>query len=63
MTAPRDFYCEQCRAWTPPDPIFTEDVRCSGCGDLYGCGECGFEIDANGDCLRPEGHHPVGSQP
>lgn len=33
-------------------------VRCHTCGDNYGCGDCGFEIDAEGTCLRPKGHTP-----
>lgn len=34
--------------------------RCVRCHEPFRCGECGYEIDQNGDCQRPEGHLPVG---
>jgi hypothetical protein len=42
------FYCDNCRAWTESD----EEVRCARCGDNFTCGDCGFEIDSQGNCQR-----------
>lgn len=49
-----DFWCETRQAWTMPDVAAAEESRavCGCCGDNYGCGECGYEIDLAGVCLR-----------
>ena len=47
----KDFYCENCRDWTKSDPD-TDTARCGKCGVEYGCGECGFDIDREGNCQR-----------
>lgn len=50
-----DFYCDTCRRWTKVDPNESYP-RCVVCGEEFVCGDCGYEIDFNGNCLRPEGH-------
>jgi hypothetical protein len=57
---PTRFYCNQCERWTTVADV-TEEYRrdyptsfvCSVCGESYECGECGYEIDRDGTCLRP----------
>lgn len=36
------------------DPVRELNPNCSVCGEFYGCGECGFEIDPTGECTRPD---------
>lgn len=50
--SPREFYCDNCEAWTPVAPTAWGGVRCERCGDEFTCGECGYEIDRNGVCER-----------
>lgn len=65
---PTDFFCLTCNHWTPVAPArieqgaFLPDATCAACGEGFQCGECGFEIDLAGDCQRPEGHLPVGTE-
>lgn len=73
----RVMWCETCDQRTRPDPESLPDVDadgptvpvCGACGEGYPCGECGFEVDSNGDCLRadatgddscPGNDHPSG---
>ena len=63
------FYCENCGQWTAHRE-YTDDEReeicaddgyevnpvCGRCWEPYQCGECGYEIDHEGNCLREEGH-------
>ena len=50
-----DFWCEFCRAWLRP--AYNEPTpRCTRCGEDFTCGECGYVINRQGDCLRPGGH-------
>lgn len=51
----RGFYCDTCERWTDSEPVdhLTAPAICSSCGESYQCGECGYEIDARGECQRP----------
>jgi len=51
VTRPRRFWCLECREWTASGPL---DFECSRCRSQYLCGECGFQINQTGRCLRPE---------
>ncbi|MCD6056505.1 MAG: hypothetical protein K0Q89_35 [Thermomicrobiales bacterium] len=63
----RTFWCNGCQFWTKHEPWTESDLElimqgdtvsptCGRCGEAYGCGECGYEIDQQGNCLREEGH-------
>lgn len=52
-----DFWCDECRAWTPMVVAGhgyrgSEYVACAKCGEPFSCGDCGFEIDDTGSCQR-----------
>ena len=59
LKRPSSFYCGECRMLTdkidPADLDQGEDAnpRCGTCWEHYQCQECGYEIDAEGNCLRP----------
>lgn len=52
----REFYCATCGDWMP---IFIDawsnpdSPYCGRCGEAFTCGECGYEIDLEGNCQRP----------
>ena len=48
---PASFYCNNCEAWTKVQT--NRDWFGCACGEEYGCGECGYEIDRYGRCTRP----------
>lgn len=48
-----DRWCDLCQRWTSPRPE-VEPMQCSNCWELYGCPDCGFEIDLQARCLRGE---------
>lgn len=58
FTQPTTFYCESCREWTRVAAFETKDEAeqpaCSACYEPYCCGECGYEIDGWGNCLRAQ---------
>jgi hypothetical protein len=63
-TVPAWFWCNTCRGWSPAADDATDICTwCHDCGEYYQCDECGYEIDHEGTCLRPEGHLPVGEEP
>jgi len=64
---PPDFWCDVCGDWMPVfvDVEPYEDMEpgapfCNRCGEVFTCGECGYEIDLAGNCQRPEGHEIEG---
>jgi hypothetical protein len=53
--------------YTLPEPYSDDEIEligqgdtvsptCRRCGEPYQCGDCGYEIDQEGNCLREEGH-------
>lgn len=52
-----DFWCTACSKWTAPEDVddghLVDPPACSVCGEPYACEECGFEINATGECQRP----------
>lgn len=53
MAVVMDFWCDTCHQWRKP--AFRErNPRCTVCGEGFACGECGHEIDMQGNCLRAE---------
>jgi hypothetical protein len=63
MTAPRTFWCIDCDDLTLVEEPTEQQVEsgvgaydefwCGRCGGDYQCDECGYEIDRDGNCLRP----------
>ena len=45
-------FCDVCGTWTPLDE---GEPVCALCGEPYQCGDCGYDVDSHGHCLRPEG--------
>ena len=62
-----NLYCDTCGAMTAPeDPgevDFDLDPMCSVCAEHYHCQECGYDVDYDAVCQRPEGCSSVSPIP
>jgi hypothetical protein len=59
-----EFYCQPCDRWNAHEPYTDDELEtiaeggevnpvCIRCREPFQCGECGYEIDHEGNCLRP----------
>lgn len=59
-----DMYCDECRGWMPLQVECGEELDdgdeavCARCFEPFKCGNCGFEVNAAGDCQRARASNP-----